>query len=968
MSQNKWEDAGTQGRNPSQDGKSFLASVVESLEDSVVSVNFDGVITSWNRGAQRLYGYSAEEAIGKAVSVLLYAEDLEPVLANIESIRRGGSTAVYETERVAGNGHRLHLSITLSPVKEDSGQTIGVSIVAHDITGRKKAEDALDESRSRFNAALAVAQLGTFEWNLRTDAVILDERSREIFGFADAEGRRAQEVFDRIDPTDFDRVYAAAQASIREKSRLEIEYRVNLPGGAVRHIVSISEVLPGTDDHAERLFGVFSDITERKREELDRQFLLELGEKIRYGGLKPEELLNEVTKTTTEHLDAARALFIEINEADNRGTIKHEFCRSGILSVAGEYKISDYSPVTLEEIKSGHVVINHDAEKDSRTAKIFKTTYEPYDERSYVSIPLFTNGKWTAIFWVSDDKPRRWTRREVTFLESVGERAWLATEKLRNEAELRESEARLRLAIDISRISTFEIDLLTDAVQTDEIGREMYGFEKDEPLTFNKVQSHFHPDDRDEVLSQVAIALAPTGSEEFEVEQRIIRTSGETRWIRVRGRALFEGTGESRHAVRCLGTYIDITRSKEAEQEGEKLLRREQAARREAEDASRLKDEFLATVSHELRTPLTAILGWSHMLTSGNFDQNYTSRALETIYRNAKSQAQLIEDILDVSRIITGKLRINARPISVSPVIQTVIESLRPSIETKNIGLRMGFDFEHRMIHADPDRLQQVLWNLLSNAIKFTPEGGQISVGLVNGETETKIVVSDTGKGIAPEFLPFVFDRFRQADGSTTRRHGGLGLGLAIVRHIVELHGGTVEVRSEGEGKGTTFTVSLPLLETPSESTKETEGHGSGANQSDSGEGPQPGYQSEIEGLRVLLVDDERDTLELLAIVLAQNGVEVNPQTNVRDALEVLKAWKPDVIVSDIAMPEEDGYSFIRKLRALPPEEGGAIPAVALTAYVGIKERTQVLSSGFQMYVPKPVEPAELLSTLASLM
>jgi PAS domain S-box-containing protein len=706
---------------------------------------------------------------------------------------------------------------------------------------------------------------------------------------------------------------------------------------------------------------------ERKSEELDRQFLHELGEKIRFGDFKPEDLLNEAARMTSEHLNAARCLFIEINEAENRGTIKHEFCRIGVSSVAGEYKISDYSPATLEEIKSGHTIINHDTQNDSRTADIYKTTYEPYDELSYVSIPLFTNGQWTAIFWVSDDKPRRWSPQEITFLESVGERTWLATEKLRNEIDLRKSEARLRLAIDISRISTFEIDLLTDAVQTDEIGREIYGFEKDEPLTFTKIQSHFHPDDRAEVLRNVSIALAPTGTEEFEVEQRIIRSDGETRWIRVRGRAFFDGVGESRHAIRCLGTYIDITHSKQVEQERERLLQREQAARLEAEEANRLKDEFLATISHELRTPLNVILGWSQMLSSGKFDQEFSLRAIETIYRNAKSQAQLIEDILDVSRVITGKLRINAKPILLAPVIQTVVESLHPSIEAKNIRLNLGFDFEPRMIYGDPDRLQQVVWNLLSNAVKFTPERGQITLELASGQSQTKITVSDTGKGISPEFLPFVFDRFRQADGSTTRQHGGLGLGLAIVRHIVELHGGTVEVKSEGEGKGTTFTVRLPLSESPLDNVEKTDGHYSVAKQGNLNEAEHVVYKSEMKGWRILVVDDEPDTLDLLAAVLTQNGAEVKTQTKVRNALELIKEWKPDLIISDIAMPEEDGYSFIKKLRALPTNEGGTIPAVALTAYVGIKERTQVLLSGFQMYVPKPVEPEELLSALSSL-
>ena len=261
-----------------------------------------------------------------------------------------------------------------------------------------------------------------------------------------------------------------------------------------------------------------------------------------------------------------------------------------------------------------------------------------------------------------------------------------------------------------------------------------------------------------------------------------------------------------------------------AEQEREAILRREHAARLQAEEASRLKDEFLATVSHELRTPLNAILGWSQMLTSGNFDPNQVSRAVETIYRNAKSQGQLIEDILDVSRIITGKVRVNPEPIFLAPVIQNVVESLRPSIAAKNISLHLGLDFETRKANADADRLQQVVWTLLSNAIKFTPENGQITVKLESGEAEAKIIVADTGKGISPEFLPFVFERFRQADGSITRKHGGLGLGLAIVRHLVELHGGSVEVESEGEGKGTTFTARLPLAKAHPANLEKTNG------------------------------------------------------------------------------------------------------------------------------------------------
>jgi CheY-like chemotaxis protein len=354
------------------------------------------------------------------------------------------------------------------------------------------------------------------------------------------------------------------------------------------------------------------------------------------------------------------------------------------------------------------------------------------------------------------------------------------------------------------------------------------------------------------------------------------------------------------------------------------------------------------------------------MLVSAKLSEEDAARAVETIYRNSKSQAQLIEDILDVSRIVTGKLRIEPKPTALAPVIQTAVESLRPAIEAKNIRLQMRLDFEPRMVYADADRLQQVVWNLLSNAIKFTPEKGQVTVTLESDSSQTKIVVSDTGKGISSDFLPFVFERFRQADGSSTRMHGGLGLGLSIVRHLVELHGGSVEVESRGEGAGTTFTVRLPLWETQANKiadfkSDDLPANGSGAEKFDSADN-----HVKVKGLRILIVDDETDTLDLLVAALGQKGVEVKAETRVKDALETIKEWQPDIIVSDIAMPEEDGYSLIKKLRDLPSEQGGAIPAIALTAYVGVKERTRVLESGFQMYVPKPVEPSELLSAIAN--
>jgi signal transduction histidine kinase/CheY-like chemotaxis protein len=407
-------------------------------------------------------------------------------------------------------------------------------------------------------------------------------------------------------------------------------------------------------------------------------------------------------------------------------------------------------------------------------------------------------------------------------------------------------------------------------------------------------------------------------------------------------------------------------RAKEALAESEERLRRaldsERAARAEAEAASRLKDEFLATVSHELRTPMTAVLGWAHLLrVNDQLSETDREHALEVIERNARSQNQLIEDLLDVSRIITGKLRLDVRAVEPVSFIEAAIEAVVPAAEAKEIRIRKSLDAGAPEVFGDPARLQQVVWNLLSNAIKFTPRGGHVEVRLERANSHLEISVTDSGAGIEAEFLPYVFDRFRQADGSTRRQYGGLGLGLAIVRHLVELHGGTVAAASAGEGLGATFTVRLPLMAAYQLEAEEARSRDAASPQALAVEWP-----DRIEGLKILVVDDEADTLELLKLSLEQCGAHVTTASSSSEALGVLSQEVPDVIVSDIGMPFEDGYEFIRKVRALPPERGGRIPAVALTAYASTQDRLRVLRSGYQMHVAKPVELTELTAIVSS--
>jgi PAS domain S-box-containing protein len=651
-----------------QETKFFLASIVESSQDSMITVNFDGIITSWNQAAEKLYGYAAQEAIGKPLTMLTLPQDLREVLSNIERIKHSQKVETFDTVRVHKGGRQMHLEVVLSPVKNDHGQVIGVSTVARDVTKRIRAEQALRESEARLQQAMSIETVGVL--------------------FFDLEGT-----------------------------------------------------------------------------------------------------------------------FTDANDA--------------FLQMSG---------FTREQV-----------------------------ERDRINTRQMTLPEWM-----------RRTRQALEELKVTG------------------------------RLSPYEKEL--------------------------------------------------------------VRADGSRWW------GLFAGTRLSE--TEAVEFVLDITERKRAEAERADLLEREHAARVEAEAANRAKDEFLATVSHELRTPLTALIGWVGLLRRGNLDAATSAHALKVIERSANTEAQIVEDVLEASRIIHGKLELDMTPLDLREVAEAAVEILRPVAEAKALQLSLQVAPEPCVVAGDKHRLQQIVSNLLSNAIKFTPSHGSIEVYLEGFTSHAEIRVRDTGQGINSGFLPDIFERFRQADSSATRAHGGLGLGLAIVRHLVEALGGTVQAQSPGLGQGTTFTVRLPLLVERTASSLRTE---MAPTQRTTDLSAATGEASDdssptLRGLRVLVVDDDGDAREMIATMLQGSGAVVTSAASVAEAMKAIEETRPDVLLSDIGMPEEDGYTLMRKLRARESERGEPpIPAAALTSYAGPEDRARALASGYQLYVPKPVNPDDLVAAVASL-
>ena len=527
------------------------------------------------------------------------------------------------------------------------------------------------------------------------------------------------------------------------------------------------------------------------------------------------------------------------------------------------------------------------------------------------------------------------------------------------EEALRESEARFRAAFEDAPTGKALVNFSHRIFRANQALSEMLGYQPDE-LSALSIEDLVIPEEKEKLSSLLEQIFAGESDGGYRLDCRCLSKNGEMIWVSLTGSTIRNMDGQ------ILYGFVMVENASErkwAEAERDRLLAAERRARKEAEAANQAKDQFLATVSHELRTPLGAILGWTRILRSQSADAQMLARGLETIERNATAQAQLIEDILDVSRIISGKLRLVPKTVNLAAVVQAAVDSIKPTVEAKRIRLKTLLEAHDVSVKGDAGRLQQVVWNLLSNAVKFSSAGQEVQVGMKLVNSQVEIAVIDAGQGIPAAFLPHVFEPFRQADGSTSRKHGGLGIGLSIVRQLVELHGGTIEVFSDGEGKGATFRLRLPVADQQTEA--ETMPQSAEPAKSRARPELPTKLPRVLEGKKVLAVDDELDARELIGFILEMGGAKVELAASTDEALEVLQSWKPDIIVADIGMPVKDGYALIQIIRNGSRRDIALVPAIALTAYARAEERARALHAGFQAHMTKPVEPSELLSSIA---
>ena len=787
-----------------KDNEERYRALVEATSTVVWRATTDGKLNFVGSFWETVSGQRVEETLGSGWLDALHPED-RPATINIWQ-QALATKNIYETEfRILTESGYRWFAVRGVPILNSDGSVREWVGANTDVHQRNLAEEKVRESEANFRQlAEAVPQ---FVWVTDIDGSFsfINEQWFEFSGLTLEQTNNPQMLAEVFHPGDFERLAKEWEKSLSGGQVLEIELQIRNRRGEYRWFLTRSRPVKDAGGNILKWFGTSTDITDGKQAESRLALVAEISEFTRAFD-EPAEYLFAVAKAVGEHLQITRCLFNEIDLARDRETVHRDYCR-GVESVAGIHRISDYSSVTSADMAAGKTVVNCDSKTDPRTADEYLKAYEPNGERSYIAVPLMRENCWVASLWVSDDQPREWSSQEVSLLETIAERTWTAIEKLRIDTALRESQEVLSLAMSSSRMGAWSRDLATEKVYWSAELEEIFGLRAG---TFagniNGFYDYVYAADKKRLMSVVQNALKER--REYIVEFRFHHADGSLRWMEGRGQGIYSADGQP---MKAYGIGIDITGRKQAEAERELLLESEQRAREVAEQANQAKDEFIALVSHELRSPLNAMLGWTRILQDQNPDEKTKQYALDVIIRNARSQSRLIEDLLDIARVGKGKLRLEMEQTELIPIINAAIEIIKPAAEDGNINLSQTLDRAADFITGDVDRLRQVIDNLLSNAVKFTPAGGSIRIKLERKDGNAKITISDTGLGISPEFLPQIFERFKQADPSATRRHGGLGIGLSLARDLVELHGGKISAQSAGEGKGSNFVVTLPL-------------------------------------------------------------------------------------------------------------------------------------------------------------
>jgi PAS domain S-box-containing protein len=886
------------------------ASLIEASVDGILAFDRECRYVAWNRAMESISGVSREDVLGKcAFDIFPFLKEtgeskyLIDALAGTSSIAENRPYAIPETGR-AGFFEGYY-----SPLRNEGGEVVGGIAIIRDITQRKRAEEMANEAHRRLTLHVENTPLAVIEWDKDFKVARWSPSAEKLFGWKAEEvlGKRVGD-WQFVFSDDLEAVYEVSRKQREGVERHGVSRNRNYTKqGAILHCEWYNSVLY---DESGRLVSVLSlvlDVTARKRIE-----------EVMQASEEQYRLLFESNPLAMWVYDVDTLKFLAVNDA---AVAQYGYSREQFLDM------------TIEQIRPP---------EDVQKLRDYLALGSPGFDRAGEWSHQKKNGAIIIVEITAHELDFSGRRAELVMAVDITERKLAAQ-------SLIESEDRYRDLVDNSHELMCTHDLEGRVISVNPWAARILGYKQEQLIGLH-----------------IRDGLLPEYRDRFDDYLREISEKGFARGImRVQ-----TATGETRfweyyNTLRTLGVQTPIVRGMAHDvTERRQALRREKEARLEAETANRLKDEFLSTLSHELRTPLTAIIGWSKLLIDGDVDPDKRSTALETISRNARFQGQLIDDLLEVSRIITGKLRLEFNPCELRPVIEAVVESIRPTADARALRLEMLLEPDVPPVYGDVDRLRQVIWNLLSNAVKFTPRNGSVQVKLLSTKSHALIAVSDSGEGIKPDFLPHVFERFSQADGSTTRGHGGLGLGLAIVRHLVELHGGAVRVESPGEGLGATFIVDLPLMEASGDQLQRP-----GLKRDDLAvsDARRIAHSPSLEGLRLLVVDDERDFRELVSVMLGRYGAVVKAAASAGEALVAVENWKPDVLVADIGMRDEDGYGLIRKVRALSSERGGSTPALALTAYTRTEDRLRALSAGYQIHLAKPITGPELATAVANL-